>query len=701
MSGIAGIIGNRHRSVGSGDVEQMLAAMPYRGVDGHGSWVQGNVELGNAMLHTTPESVYEQLPLVRPGKHESDAALVLVADARIDNRAELVAALDIEVDGHSILTDSELIAQAYERWGQDCVDYLVGDFAFALWDEQREELFCARDHFGIKPFYYYQDAGGALLFASEIKALLAAGVPANVCEDRLAAYAGRLRDDGISTIYTGIVRLPAAHTLVASRKGVVVRRYYEVAATEGLEDISESEAITRFRELFEEAVRCRTRSAFPVGSELSGGLDSSFVACVARDILVEDGRDPLHTFSVVFDEINESDERSYMQLVLDQGHTRPHWIAGDRVGPLTDLEEIYSVLDDGLVSNNHQIIWALHKKAHEAGVRVILDGVDGDTTVSHGQLYLLELAQADEWGEWKVQVDAAARRYHNADHQQPMDRLLASPQALFKSYGLRVLEEYADRGQFRRFLKAAGGIARHVGPSRRRLLKRFWKKLLVPHGLLQWRRRRLTREAKSAPWVNTRFAKRTGLEARFASDARSRVRPTSVRHGQLMSLRSPTWSLVHEIMNVRAAYHHLEIRHPFLDKRLVEFCVGLPSRLKLQGGWTRYVMRKAMEDVTPAPITWRIGKGNMGPAFSHGLLSVDARLVDRYADEAKRASDVIDLAFLEDLYRRRDSLTFSEQVQFADLLTLSFWLNRLRKQNVGRGQGGTTTFRSLQDEPAT
>jgi asparagine synthase (glutamine-hydrolysing) len=164
----------------------MVDILAHRGPDGAGAWSEESVGLGHRMLHTTPESLNEKLSLV-----DDRRGLVLTADARLDNRDELITALGFGGRPCEELTDSELILGAYKRWGERCPERLLGDFAFAIWDRRRQELFCARDHIGVKPFYYHR-AGKLFVFASEIKALLCVPeVPRRLNEVRVAPFTRR------------------------------------------------------------------------------------------------------------------------------------------------------------------------------------------------------------------------------------------------------------------------------------------------------------------------------------------------------------------------------------------------------------------------------------------------------------------------------------------------------------------------------
>ena len=214
MSAIVGIYNLDDRPVNHADLVHMVDILAHRGPDGAAVWCEANVGLGHRMLHTTPESLSETLPFV-----DKSRDLVITADARIDNREELTEALGLSAETAKQLSDSQFILQAYIKWGEDCPNHLLGDFAFVIWDGRKQKLFCARDHFGVKPFYYYHAPGKFFAFATEIKALLTlADVPRQLNELRVGQYLTGMFDDKEITFYEGILRLPPAHVMTfASR----------------------------------------------------------------------------------------------------------------------------------------------------------------------------------------------------------------------------------------------------------------------------------------------------------------------------------------------------------------------------------------------------------------------------------------------------------------------------------------------------
>ena len=203
MSAIAGIHYLNERPVDFADLGRMVDILAHRGPDGADIWSEGSVGFGHRMLWTTPESLLEKLPLVN-----QRGDLVITADARIDNREELIAALSLAECRFEKITDSHLILAAYEKWGETCPEHLLGDFAFAIWDKRNQMLFCARDHFGVRPFYYHHCPRRMFAFASEIKALLCLSeVPNRLNEVRVGAYLEVMLEDKIITFYGDIFRL--------------------------------------------------------------------------------------------------------------------------------------------------------------------------------------------------------------------------------------------------------------------------------------------------------------------------------------------------------------------------------------------------------------------------------------------------------------------------------------------------------------
>ena len=682
MSGIAGLHRFSGREVYREEVRQMIGAMPHRSSDREGVWVRGSTGLAQGLVFTTPESQRETLPLVSP------TGLAIIADARIDNRAELQRALRQRTT--PLLPDAELILAAYEAWGEECVDHLIGDFAFAIWDSGERKLFCARDHFGMRPLYYYQ-AGDTFAFGTEIKAILALPeVPRRLDEVCVGNYLANIRDDIDHTIYEGILRLPNAHVLVADISGVRTRSYYTLRAADIRAPQSDAEYAERFRELFEEAVRCRVRSAYPVGAHLSGGLDSSSVACVARDIVTEEGRGPLHTFSVVFRESLESDERGYIDAVLTQGGMTPHYIQGDDLGPLSNLGDLYGFFDEHLVGGTQHLAWALTRKAGDVGVRIVLDGLDGDSTVSHGELYLRELARRGDWTEFRRQSERLADRYRSASHRQTFQEEISSVPFLFNGFGLPELRARAERGSWRQFFRQLSAAHQQIPFDRWGYARSMWKELVVPFAVIEAKRRFRVAQARPViPFVDPAFAERTGLNDRYREQVESPPH-TTVRENQRLGLAARRRVTSLETSNHVAAAFGMEAAHPFYDKRLIEYCLALPPEQSLQDGWTRLILRRAMEGVLPAQIAWRVGKAVMAPNFQRGLFGMDMERLKEWLTDLGPLAPYVNVKETHRALAEGPSMPERQQVRLASIATLSYWIKRRFDSDDHSHQGPLT-----------
>lgn len=634
MSGILGIYNLDDRSVNRQDLVRMTDVLTHRGTDGSGIWQEGAIGLGHRLLWTTPESLLEQLPMQRNG-------LVITADARIDNRDELIELLGLHNFPAEKITDSDLILSAYRQWDKDCPNHLLGDFAFAIWDEVKQSLFCARDHFGIKPFYYYASSQ-VWVFASEIKALFELEVvPQQLNEERVADYFLTQFDDKEITFYQEILRLPPAHCLTVSSTGVQVSAYWTLDPEQTLRFDTPEQYAQEFQKIFAEAVRCRLRSALPVGAMLSGGLDSSSIACMAGKLIE---RDRLATFSAIFDDVPECDERVYINSVLGQGKFDPHYVYGDRVSPLVDIKQVLWHQDQPLFAYNLSLNWSLYRVAQSHNTRVILDGFDGDSTVSHGTSYLLELAQSGRWLKLYQEIWGLNQ---NFDHQ-----FQQTFQILFWRYGIQpIIAKILPL----RFLKRADrAIARRISSSK---------------------------SPNSSSWdhaIHPDFVQRLNLEARRKN------KPIPIPQDLPPAKAAHYYSLVRgvmpytlEVLDHAAAAFSIELRFPFWDKRLVEFCLAIPPEQKIEQGWTRMVMRRAMADILPNAVQWRRGKSNLGANFDYGLLTYEKeRLKEIFLNASQENSVYLNQENLQQSCERFIN-NASQENDVANLwraLSLSLWM---------------------------
>jgi asparagine synthase (glutamine-hydrolysing) len=607
VSGIAGIYFSDGRNVDPGIFEKMLSSLAHRGPDGCGTWITANIGLGQRSFWTTPESEGEN-----PPKVSVDGSRVVVADARIDNREELLTKLKIEGDQREGICDAELILRAYEHFGEDCPKILVGDYAFAIWDDRRKHLFAARDHIGVKPFYYYHSPG-MLVFASEIKALLTLSkVPRILNEVRVAEYLVNFYEDKGITFYKDIYRLPPAFSLIMSTDGLSIHPYWSLDVSVELNDQGGEWYASAFREIFEEAVISRLRSTQPVGFALSGGLDSTSVACTARSSVKELNSQPLSTYSMLFSDMPEVDrkridERKYINSVLSGGGFDGHFVEVGSLSPMGEPDKIFRHLDEVYYAPTSSMYWAMYRVVHKDGYRIFLEGIDGDETVSHGLERLPDLAVRGRW----------SNLYKEArDLSENLFKELKPGQVLWK-YGFRPI----------------------YSASAVRLLNAI---------------RRKSELSNRNSVIRRQFAERTAIEERVLSKLPVRYAlGYSPREIHCNRLNSGTITTALEFLDKVTSSFPLEARYPFFDRRLMEFCLSLPAEQKLSRGWTRYVLRNAMADFIPKAVRWRSTKADLNRSYRRNLFKYDKALLERVIyDDSGYIEPYVDLTRLRTLFEQ-------------------------------------------------
>lgn len=575
MSGIVARYHRRGQPVGA-ELEPMLTALAHRGPDGAHTWRAGAVGLGHLLLRTTPEAPDATQPHV-------EGELAITADARLDNRAELIQALGRgtrgEGRGMHEPADAALLLAAYAKWGERCVDHLLGDFAFAVWDGRTRELFCARDHLGVRPLYYHVTPA-RFACASEIKALLALpDVPRTVNDGRVAEFLALVESEGKdATCFQDIWRLPPGHWLRVTPDALTVQPYWALDPERTITLRSDAEYAEAFRAIFADAVRCRLRTTQPAGVILSGGLDSACTTVMARE--VGRGTPPLHTFSAFFTSPGDTDERPFIDAILRDGGLTPHRIDGNDLGfDAAGLAHIARQQEEPFWYAFLLVLWRLYALAQTQGVRVLLDGVDGDAVVaSCSAAYLRELRRAGDWRTFAAQVDGAARLLRPGD-----------PAGYARYWAGRLRDHIAE--------------PLLLAPARR-----GWASFTrTPPPL--------------APYIAPSLAARTNLSARLARTAS--VSPT-VRQCHYRSLTQSAFPYHLEMLNRAAAAFGLEHRHPFFDKRLVEFSLALPPTQRYDRGQTRGVLRRALAGLLPDAIYQRPGKGAVRHHYLRGALTTGA-----------------------------------------------------------------------------
>lgn len=594
MSAITGIFYRDGRSVDSQMIKKMNDRLSHRGPDGSNTWSEGSVALGHQMLYTTPESLQEELPFM-----DKETGLVITADARIDNRVELSELLGLKNNEKE--PDSLFILKAYEKWGESCPEKLLGDFVFAIWDPNKEQLFCARDHMGVKPFYYYSN-DNMFVFGTEIKALVnVPGVPYELNELKIAKYLMKDTLDHEITFYKNIMNLSSAHSLKLDKYGIKIRRYWKLDPK--LEIIMESEEdyAKAFQKIFSEAVKCRLRSHYPWGSELSGGLDSSSIVCMAKKILSHNkvNLKNINTFSRIFDDTPESDERYYITKVTDDGEINYHFINVDKISPLENIDTILWYQDQPFYTPHMTKQIRTYKKINNEGVRVLLSGIGGDLNFSLGTNYIRELAATFQLKKLIREIYGLSHNFNERKYKIIIEKVIFPSLPLYLKKMIKIF----------------------FGKNNESILnKHFFDKL----------------ELDKANIINL--------------DYLSRITSKEYHYYILNYAFNET---VLETVDRRVAKFNIEVRFPFYDKRLVEFCYAIPAEMKLKYGWSKYVLRLAMENILPSEIQWRPQKTDLSPTYKKNLLLFEHNILEKMIyNDNKIIKDYIDLEKLQGLFEK-------------------------------------------------
>jgi len=639
--------------VGQRALEVMVRAMTDRGPDAQQVWVSGEVGLGHAMNRTTPESIGEEQPASLEGR------FWISADVRLDNRDELARELD-PTGWRALrqLPDARLILRAYRSWGRSCIDHLAGDFAFSIWDSDRRSLFCARDHLGIRPLCFYRSER-LLVVASQVGALLRLEeVPRQVNEARVGDYLVRRLEgiDKTSTFYEEIHRLQPAHILEVTGGQVHVRRYWALDPGREIHFGSSKEVPEAFLEVFTRAVKSRLRGVSPVGSMLSGGLDSSAIVGVARRLLADGDVGPLPTYSVVSQQGKACKETEAIRAMLAMEDLAPVLIEiGELDSYRRDLEKLLFSTDD-LFDHHILLPQLIFIAARRAGLNIVLDGIDGDVVTT-------------------LDPDCLA----------PLVRGGRLKEALTEARGFSAFY----RGQY--------------GPwgSPWLMLFRSGRGALVPEWVREARRQRglenRLQRFLSETIISPDLARRVHLSERLATYSRPRVDlgrwlPRDRVHRKLReihaaNLQSGNAAVALERYDRVGAVYSVESRHPFYDKRLVEFCLALPSEAKTPRGWSKSLLRHATAGLLPERIRWRRDIWNHLGWQLHTRLpeALNETLNGSLWSNLDELEDWVNLGSVRDaMARYRKKKSFEDAEKLWEAATLLIWRHRMGSDVLDR-----------------
>ena len=569
------------------------------------------VALGCRAWRVTAEDAWYQPPV-----RSADGRLVLVADARIDNRAELASALGIAATDAARLSDADFILAAYQAWGADSPRRLLGDFAFALWDQQRRALFAARDGIGMRVLFYHHSPA-QLAMATSAHALTALPeVRPRLNLQKVAEFLVLLpSQDG--TFFEGILRLPPGHALTATGEGIRLERFWSPEPRRPLLLGSDREYEEGFLEVFGEAVRARLRSTGPVAVMASGGLDSSSVAAVAAAQLREQGR-TLPTFhaapragfqgavrrGMIADESSDVEAIARLHPNIDLRIRRTNGRT-----PFDDIEASF-LMTGAPPRNPANVAWfdGIYAAASAQGFRVMLAGHKGNATISYT--------------------------------------------------GLRSLPDAVRQGHLLHAWQEASALARATGAGRRDVLRNRILGPLTPPFLSRWSRR-LTGASTGPVWdaaaspINPDFARSIGLAERVT--AARRDEQTTGRLGEV-DYRVTVLRGGADVLDTYSGFRPwfgIETRDPTGDLRVVEYCFSVPGSQYLHHGVTRSLIRRAMAGRLPDQVRNRATIGGQSSDWTEWLPALrelflaELDLLER-SDTAARCLDLPRLRSLLD-----------------------------------------------------
>jgi asparagine synthase (glutamine-hydrolysing) len=546
MCGITGFIdAERSRNNAEELIDHMCKVIRHRGPDEQGSWVGDGVALGVRRL-----AIIDLAGGQQPIFNENENILV-VFNGEIYNYRELQRAL--QERGHRFRTnaDTETIVHAYEEYGDDCVKHLRGMFTFALWDRKRQRLLAARDRFGKKPFNYYWD-GQRLIFGSEIKSILEAGIPREIDPLALDEYLVYACVPAPQTLFKGVLKLPAGHILVYEDGQIHTTSYWDLPFTATCQD-DEATAIERTRALLKDAVQVRLMSEVPLGAFLSGGIDSSTVVGLMSQLMDQ----PVKTFSIGFEQDDYNELAHAREVARHFGTDHHEFVVRPEL--VSVLPELVWAYDEPFADSSMLPTYYVSKLAREH-VTVVLTGDGGD------------------------EIFGGYTHYRREFLLSRIPRLMQ----ILLGYGSMLMPE-GMRGKKRL------SSLRHTLATRSVLSTMVFR--LGP--------------PRSTLYHPDYFAHLRNYDPyeRIRSEFRAAAGLDVITQQQYVDVRHYLADDILVKVDKASMINSLEARAPLLDQCLAEYVASLPSSIRTPNGNLKYLLKKAVADIVPPSILARRKQG--------------------------------------------------------------------------------------------
>ncbi|MEI8053909.1 MAG: asparagine synthase (glutamine-hydrolyzing) [Bacteroidota bacterium] len=593
MCGIAGIISPHQSDINIQKLKIMSDTLAHRGPDGEGVWISPKTSAGLA---------HRRLAIIDLSKNADQPMHYLdrysiVFNGEIYNYPELRSELQKAGYYFSSNSDTEVILAAFDCYKEKCLHYFDGMFSFAIWDEVEQTLFAARDRFGEKPFYYFKEKE-RFIFASEMKAIWATGVEKRIENKMLLNYLAlgyvQHASDKSQTFYSEIYSLPPAHYLYLYRGNLKINQYWTLDKQAEIR-ISEKEAIEKIDYLLSTSVARRMRSDVTVGSSLSGGIDSSSLL-----YYITQQQKSVKTFSAVFPGFKK-DETDFINKAADSFKINNYKVTPSETELITDFEKLLYHQEEPFTSSSIYAQYRVFQLAKENNIKVLLEGQGADEIFGGYPKYI----------HWYLQEMVNRYRFSQCGVERN----------LFKKNNINV--KWGIKNIIAAFLPSHVAIA---------LEKKAYNQI-VHHPDLS---RHMLAHVKGREWEGIHKPIITKLNDILYFDVMEKGLEELLRFADRNSMA-----------------HGCEARMPYLNHELVSFVFSIPSRYKLNNGFTKSVLRKMMNDRLPKEIVWRTDKVAYEPPQKKWM---ESSMMKDYLHEAKRKLVYHDILKPEALQRKHKAL---------------------------------------------